>query len=130
MSWTDDGVMECADLVIADRNTSSSLDFIEIIGSNSKGLGVGLTVSVVPPASLGGTYTCNGDAGLAVIFTYTTNTSTNNPQMTCTITLTNPGAPGGANATGTFSATVSPPTGGTKTITNGTFDVPVMFLGG
>jgi hypothetical protein len=126
--WDDDGAHQCADVVAADRSIGSQLDFIEIVASTLNGPGVLITVSVVPPPSLGGTYACDADAGAHTIFSYSTSTKMNAPPTSCTITFTNPGAPG-VHATGSFSATVSPPTGGSKSITNGFFDVPLFFPG-
>jgi hypothetical protein len=126
--WDDDGVHRCAEVVAADRSIGSDLDFIEILASVINGPGVLISVSVTPPPPLGGTYTCDGDAGARTTFMYSTSTKENAPPTSCTVTFTNTGAPG-VHATGTFSATVSPPTGGSKSITNGFFDVPLFFPG-
>jgi len=126
--WDDDGAHQCADVIAADRSIGSQLDIIEIVASTINGPGLIITVSVMPPPPLGGTYTCDPDAGARTIFSYSTSTKMQAPPTSCTVTFTNPGAPG-VHATGTFSATVSPPGGGSKSITNGFFDVPLFFPG-
>jgi len=121
MSWMDNGAAECAYLIVASRMTDSTQDFLEIIGSTTSGLGVGITV-VSYGSPLGGTYHCKSDAGVLSVyvdFTYS------GMLVDCTITITNPGEPGGANAVGTFSATLNPTGGGATSITNGIFNTPV-----
>jgi len=126
--WDEDGVRQCADIVVADRSIGTDLDLIEIVASTINGPGVIISVEVFPPPPLGGTYTCDGDAGARSIFSYSTSTKMSATSTSCTVTFTNPGAPG-VHATGMFSATVSPPAGGSKSITNGFFDVPLLFPG-
>lgn len=128
LSWQDNGTPECASAVVATRKTDSTQDFLEIVGGTSTGTGVGLSV-VGYGSALGGTYTCKGDGGLVggagsvyVDFVYT---GKNAQLVDCTITIATPGTPGGANAVGTFSATLTATAGGTITIANGTYDTPV-----
>jgi hypothetical protein len=126
-SWQAAGVAECATVTLATRMTSSSLDFLEIIGATfatQTSVGIGLTVSSTS-GPLGGTYSCKSDAGGAYVqLTYTTGTV-----QDCTITVTTPGTAGGAHATGTFSGTVV--VGGAAVpLTDGKFDTPVMTTGG
>ncbi len=126
-SWQAGGTAECATITLATRTTSSAADFLELIGATfatQTSIGIGLTVSSVT-GPLGGTYSCKSDAGTAYVqMIYSTGTV-----QDCTITIVSPGAPGGAHATGTFSATVS--IGGAAVqVTQGTFDTPVMATGG
>ena len=124
VSWNDNGTSQCAVVVEATRVTNSSQDFLEIIGGTSTGVGLALTV-VSYTSALGGTYNCKTDAGatsLYVDFVYTGTTAST--VLDCTITITNAGTPGSANAVGSFSATLSTG-GGTTTITQGIFDTPV-----
>jgi len=131
MSWVDDGTFQCALVIVTGRMTSSSQDFLEIIGSTSSGVGAGITVAA-SPGPLSGSYHCKNDGGAAsglfVDFVYTA------PQagqiQDCTITIDNPGTPGTANARGSFSGTFTTTGGATKQITQGTFDTPVMLNGG
>lgn len=127
ITWDEAGVAECATATLGMRMTSTGLDFLEIIGATfgtQSSIGIGLTVSsYVGP--LGGTYSCKGDATAA----YTSITYTTGTVQDCTVTITNPGAPGGAHATGTFSATVVV-AGASVQLTQGAFDTPVMTTGG
>jgi hypothetical protein len=127
VSWLENGTAECAYVVVATRMTSASQDFLEIVASTTSGIGLALTV-VSYASTLGGTYECKSDAGIAsqyVDFVYP-----GSSLVDCTITITNPGAPGGANAVGTFSATLAATGGGTTTITRGTFNTPVTATTG
>ncbi|HVZ74012.1 MAG TPA: hypothetical protein VHJ20_16650 [Polyangia bacterium] len=126
MTWNDDGVAECGTITIAGRMTSSSQDFIEIIGATTTGIGVGITV-VRYGGTLGGTYNCKNDAGIGSLYV---DFEYRGKFQDCTITIDNPGAPGGAHATGSFSGTFAGADGGTIEVTNGTFDTPVMLVGG
>ncbi|HEY4188310.1 MAG TPA: hypothetical protein VGP07_24765 [Polyangia bacterium] len=122
MSWVDNGTAECAYIIESGRTTDATQDFLEIIGATTGGLGFGLTV-VSYTTPLAGVYHCSGSApgSQYVAVTYS------GTQVDCTITVDNPGTPGGANATGSFSATFAV-TGGTSvttTVTSGLFDTAV-----
>ena len=126
LSWEDNGTPECAVVVIATHTTNASQDFLEIVSGGSTGLGIALTV-VSYASPLGGTYNCKTDAGYTsqyVDFVYT-----GGILVDCTVTITNSGTPGSANAVGTFSAVFTVAGGGTTTITNGSFDTPVTASG-
>jgi hypothetical protein len=125
VSWAENGAAQCAYVVVATRMTNASQDFLEIVGSTMAGVGMGLTV-VTYASNLGGTYSCKSDAGIGSVyvdFVYPSGTV-----VDCTITITNPGTPGSANAVGTFSATVTATSGGTITISNGSFNTPVTSV--
>jgi hypothetical protein len=129
MSWLDNGTPQCAYLILATRMTSSSQDFLEIIASTNEGNGAGITVASYS-GPLGGTYHCTDaivDGGLGPAYVNFTYPGT---LVDCTITIENPGAVGGANATGSFSATLTAAAGGTTSVTSGSFDTPVMATGG
>jgi len=130
MSWMDDGTFQCALVIVTGRMTSSSQDFLEIIGSTSGGVGAGLTVNA-SPGPLSGTYHCKNDGGASGLFVDFVYTAPQAGQLQdCTITIDAAGTPGSANARGSFSATFTTTGGGTKQITQGTFDTPVMLNGG
>ena len=107
--------------------TSASQDFIEIIGASpTNGYGVGIVVVSYTGAPRR-TYHCKNDAGISALYVAFTYRGTVDD---CTITIDNAGTPGGAHATGSFSATASGLEGGTIDVTNGMFDTPVMIVGG
>ena len=129
LSWQDNGTPECAVAITAGRMTNPSQDFLEIVGGSGSGLGVALTV-VAYASALGGTYNCKTDAGYASLYVDFVYTGVAGLTLVdCTITITNAGTPGSANAAGTFSAVLTATGGGTTTITNGSFDTPVTASG-
>jgi hypothetical protein len=128
MTWDDNGNAECGTITEASRVISTSQDFIEIIGASpTNGYGVGLTVVSYTEGPLGGTYHCKNDAGITALYIDFTYRGT---VEDCTITIDNPGGPGGAHATGSFSATAIGSDGGSIEVTNGVFDTPITLSGG
>ena len=118
MSWLDNGVFTCADEVEA---TYNSPGFLEVDGVLDGAPDIGFQV-LAQGTTLGGSYACSTD--------------TNPPQpnavflangtiQSCTVTIDNPGALGGANVTGTFSAVFTPISGQPDAITEGQFDAPL-----
>jgi hypothetical protein len=133
VSFKDDGVSHCAQIVEVSRTTGGGIDFLEIVGSESSGTGVALAVSVPSPAALGGTYNCTNAGTIVTLFVYTSASGATVSTQSCTITITSAGVAGGTHATGTFSAVLDVGDGGTtgiKNITSGTFDVPISVTGG
>jgi len=126
-TWLANGVPQCATITIAAHDIATLSDTLEIIGSTTAGIGIGLTVSVYT-GSLGGPYDCKADGGLGgpyVDFVYGGASSI----VGCNITIDSAGAPGGAHATGSFSGTFDSASG-TITVTNGRFDTPIETTGG
>ncbi|MES1164460.1 MAG: hypothetical protein ABUR63_01780 [Verrucomicrobiota bacterium] len=126
ITWLANGTAECATATLATRMTGGGTDFLEIVGATASvqsSMGIALTVSSLGPP-LGGTYVCKGDGGAYVDFVYTSGTV-----QSCSITILDPGAPGGAHARGTFSATVT--VGGAPVqLTDGAFDTKITMIGG
>ena len=117
--WREDGVGECAKEVQATYFTQG---FLEVDGSTGTGPSVGFQV-LAHGTTLGGSYACatgtNPPEPYAVFF------PSSGMAASCTVTIENPGAPGGPNVTGTFSAAVTLG-GATIAITDGRFDTPLM----
>jgi hypothetical protein len=128
MSWLDDGTSECAVSALATFENTPQLTLFSLTGATTTvGLGFGVT-TVLGPAAIGGSYTCAPLDSVSVTFNYTQG-QTNIFAQSCDITLNMQGT-AGVHATGTFSATLMPASGGTKLITNGVFDAPVTIVGG
>jgi hypothetical protein len=129
MTWLDDGASECAQEVSAVLDSTATLDLLNIVGSQASGVGIAFGISTNGVA-IGGTYTCGDltNRTVAVSFNYQQG-STPNLVSTCTIDVTSAGGPG-VKASGTFSAVVTLTGGGTKTVTNGAFDAPLVNVGG
>lgn len=124
VSWAEDGVAKCAVSVAAQRASAPTSESLQLQGTTLDGANVGFAV-VAYGTPLEGTHACSTtDGGLIgtpgtvyVDFVHT------GMKQTCSVTITNAGAPGGAAATGTFSATFIG-TGG-AVVTAGVFDTPV-----
>ena len=119
VSWREDGVPRCAKEVQATYFTQG---FLEVDGSTGTGSSVGFQV-LAHGTTLGGGYTCatgaNPPEPYAVFF------PSNGMVGGCSVTVENPGALGGPNVTGTFSATLIVGAS-TVMISDGRFDTPLM----
>jgi hypothetical protein len=123
MSWLDDGTQECAVGTSATFVNTSIYTMFSLSGSTTT-LGVGLGVStVLGPGPIGGSYSCAPLDSVSVTFNYTQG-QTSTAATSCQLTLNMQGT-AGVHATGTFAATLMTAGGGTKSISDGVFDVPV-----
>jgi hypothetical protein len=127
MTWDDNGNAECGTITEATRMINATQDFIEIVGATTTGYGVAITVVSYSEGPLGGSYHCKNDAGISALYVDFVYHGT---VQDCTITIDNPGGPGGAHATGSFSATAIGSDGGSIEVTNGVFDTPITLSGG
>ena len=126
VSWFEDGAAKCAVTVVAQRSTTGANELLQLQAVTLDGASVAFAV-IAYSGALEGTHACAGvitDGGLIgtpgtfyVDFVHT------GLKQDCSITITNGGTVGGANATGTFSATFTG-TGG-AVVTTGVFDTPV-----
>ena len=126
VSWLEDGAPECAVAVVAQRSTEGTNQLLQLQGSTLDGASVAFAV-VAYARELEGTHTCSAAAAdggfigtpgtVSVDFVHT------GTKQDCTVTITNGGAVGGANAAGTFSATFTGSSG--AVVTNGIFETPV-----
>jgi hypothetical protein len=126
VSWAEDGIPKCAVSVTAQRSTEGANQLLQLQGATLDGASVAFAV-VAYGRDLEGTHTCGvGTPDGALIGTpgtvYVDFVHTGTKQA-CSVTITNGSVVGGANATGTFSATFSGPMG--AAVTNGIFDTPV-----
>jgi hypothetical protein len=127
VAWNDDGVATTATLRTATRNISGSRDSLLVLGIASSGRAVSFSVSATAPLTPQ-TFVCNQtSADQSVSFSYTdSDGGLQLATQSCTVTITHVGTPGGAHASGTFAAAFSlSGGGGTKTITNGSFDLAI-----
>lgn len=131
MSWQDDGAPQCATIVSATYEAGSASAIFSVIASAASGTGVGLGVETTAGglAIADGTYACGAAGNFIGTFNYQQG-STPGFAASCSLTVHSADGAGGMSATGTFSATVTQSGGGTKTISNGVFTVPVDVVGG
>jgi hypothetical protein len=128
MTWKDDGTQETAIVAQAQRTMQGTSDFLNLLGTNTS---VGMTIVVSATGrSLGAeTFDCNqtaADQGVNLTYSDADGGSLLTTQS-CTVAVTQPGVLNGASATGTFSAVFNLPGGGTKSITDGSFNIPISM---
>jgi hypothetical protein len=126
--WKEDGVLHNAIVAIGTRSTTGGIEFLQVVASDA-GAGISFAVSSLPQgsfpaAAIGGGYACGSAGNVQVIFS--SNVEDTNAEQTCHLTVTSPGVPGGAHATGSFTATITLVGGAKKQITEGVFDVAVQ----
>jgi hypothetical protein len=129
MSWVDDGTLECAQVIEVTRTIGSTLDTLDINAASTNGTmvtGVDFEVTTTDGTPLTGTYHCNADGHAPGVVIYSGAGVSGSP-LDCTITIANPGS--STDVQGTFSLTV-PTEGGTKQVTDGTFEIAVSPTGG
>jgi hypothetical protein len=130
MSWQDDGAPQCATIVSATYDAGSASTIFSVIGSAASGVGVGFGVATTAGGlTIDGTYACGAAGSFIGSFNYQKG-STPGFAASCSLTVHSADGAGGVPATGIFSATVTQSGGGTKTISNGVFTVPVVVVGG
>ena len=127
VSWAEDGAPKCAVSVVAQRSTEGANELLQLQGVTLDGASVAFAV-VAYGRALEGTHACGvagaADGGLigvpGSVYVDFVHTGT---KQSCSVTITNGGVVGSANATGTFSATFTG--SGGAVVTNGVFDTPV-----
>jgi hypothetical protein len=128
ITWKDDGTSEKAIVTLAMRGMQGTSDYLNLLGTNSS---VGITIVVgATGRSLGAeTFTCNQTASdQTVTLTYSDADGGTLPTIQgCTVAVTQAGVLSGGPATGTFSAVFNLASGGTKSITEGSFNVPISM---
>jgi hypothetical protein len=118
LSWKENGTAHSALFPSAALARSATLDLLEIAGAETT-LGLAFGIGVKPPPIVAGSYACGGAAYPIVSFAY----GQDGVSMTCTLDLTSVGLDADGRAVGTFSASISVTGGGTKSITEGKFDL-------
>jgi hypothetical protein len=127
VSWLEDGAAKCAVTVVAQRSTEGANQLLQLQGATLDGASVAFA-AIAYGIDLEGTHACSGvgttDGGLigtpGTVYLDFVHTGT---KQACSVTITNGGTVGGANATGTFSATFTG--SGGAVVTSGVFDTPV-----
>jgi hypothetical protein len=129
MSWQDDGALQCATIVSATYGSGSASTIFSLVASSASGIGVGLGVETTTGGIMivDGTYACGAAGSFIGSFDYQQG-STPGLAASCSLTVHAVDGAAGVPATGTFSATVTESSGGTKTISNGVFTVPVELV--
>ena len=128
ITWKDDGTSEKAIVTLAQRSTQGTSDYLNLLGTNSS-VGITIVVGATGRPLAAETFTCNQTTSdQTVSLTYSdADGGTLATTQSCTVGVTQPGAPNGASATGTFAAVFTLESGGTKAITDGSFNVPIAM---
>ena len=125
LMWLEDGVPRCAPVPIGVFNPSKTDDTLDIAGVDisSGGTGIDFLVSGADPFAVPQTFTCENPQPHSIAEMTYTPPLKSGTATSCTVTVTQIGAVGGAHAQGTFSGVIAIDGGGTHVITNGSFDV-------
>jgi hypothetical protein len=126
MGWRDDGTPVCALSASASVSTDGTFVVDGMTTTGGISIGIGFPSGV---AGMSGAYSCgshDGGPGTSIVdsvgagpgYIFVAQSCTVSLDMTVTV---------GARETGTFSATATATGGGTKSITDGVFDVPVAM---
>jgi hypothetical protein len=122
-TWLDDGVMTTATLGQATWASTGGRDSVEMLATTDR---VGVTIYAATPTPLTAqTFVCG--SGQSLLLSYR-NDDPAGPTIrtpSCTVVFTQIGAVGGAPVIGTFEVVFELSSGGTKSLTNGSFDLPL-----
>lgn len=127
VTWLDDGVMMTATTGNATWASTGGTDSVDILGFKRS---TGIEIYAATPAALTAqTFVCGQTAaGQSLLLTYRKGdpAAPAIEPASCTVSFTQIG-PVGAPVIGTFDAVFDLPGGGTKSITSGSFDVPLSM---
>jgi hypothetical protein len=125
VNWLDNGTSVTALGTSATLVLFQGQENLEIIGSTTE-LSIRLVVAAAPPLTPQ-TFVCNAVAGgPSAMANYIDNASVPLTPQSCTVTLTEAGRTSGSPVVGTFKALFLVPTGGSRNLTSGTFNLPLM----
>jgi hypothetical protein len=125
VTWLDDGVMITATGGKATWLSMGGRDSIDMLGINDS---EAVTIYAATPTPLTAqTFVCG--QGQSLLLTYRNDDPAGPAFKTesCTVVFTQIGAVGGAPVIGTFEVVFDLPSGGTKSITNGSFALPLSM---
>jgi hypothetical protein len=134
--WKDDGTTHCASTAEAILSTNTPTNPFDGGPSPETSLAIVTTqgatsytfaIIVTSAGALGGTYDCTPSGAGVVEITYDDLGVYSTTVVSCSLSVTLAPTDGGMVAVGTFSADLSVLDGGTKTLSNGTFDIPVTM---
>ena len=124
ITWLDDGVMMSATTGNATWASKGGRDSVDMFGANHSA-----GVETLTPLTAQ-TYVCGQTtSGQSLLLTYQSGKPAGPviSSESCTVAFTQIGAVGGAKVTGTFEMVLDLAGGGTKTITNGSFELPLSM---
>ena len=127
MTWKEDGVSVSALGTTSKLKTNAGRDYLTLTGTDFH-VGIGLAIAVPTPLSPD-TFICGQTASdqLLSISYSAANDDTLTETQSCAFVITQVGSVGGPPAVGTFEAVFKVPSGGTKSIANGSFSLPLTM---
>ena len=128
MSWLDDGIAVTPFGADATLTSSNGVDSLRIDGLTQGAAGsVTIILGAASPFAPQ-TFDCTQlVGGQTVTISYATGTGFDITDQSCKVVVTQVGKVGGPSLMGTFEAVISLTPSGTKTISKGTFNVPVQM---
>jgi hypothetical protein len=123
MSWKDDGVLHQTSYATASLVASSGIQILQIAGGEASGIGIALGVTAMPAVTVGA-FQCGpaADGGAYPITSFSYTAPGVDPLFqSCTVAVETLGTA----VSGTFSAVLTKTAGGTKAITEGSFNLPL-----
>ena len=125
VTWNDNGVAQRGLVALGVRASSGMTDSLEVTGESASD---SIALAVTGPQPLGPqVFTCNQTSSAQSVSVTSADTD-GGPELatqSCSVALTEIAAGAGGRAVGTFSAVIALADGGSKVITNGSFDVPI-----
>jgi hypothetical protein len=120
LTWLDDGTRHTAYFATAALARSAMMDFLQIAGGESTGVGISFGIVAIPPIGPS-TVMCGATAVPFASFSYGPGVE---PLATsCSVTVSTIQLAGTTRVTGTFEAVFPKTGGGTKALTAGDFDL-------
>ena len=129
VTWFDNGAMMTATTGNATWASTAGKDSFDILGANHS---AGVEIYAAAPTPLAAqTFVCGQTApDQSLLLTYGRHDDPAGPTIqleSCTVAITQIGAVGGAPVVGTFEVVFDLPGGGTRTITNGSFEISLSM---
>jgi hypothetical protein len=123
LNWLDDGTRQNAVFAAAAMARSSMLDLLQITGSTANGAAAtSFGVAAMPPLGLGAVACGTGGYPFSTI---TYSPGAESVYTSCSVTVSTLVLTGTPHVSGKFEAVFPKTGGGTKTISDGTFDLPL-----
>lgn len=127
MSWMDDGTPVTPFGADATLTSANSQDSYRIDGLTEGPGSVTIILGAPTPIAVQ-TFDCNQLAsGQSIVVSYANGTGFDINDQTCRVAITQVGKPGGPTLKGTFEAVITLASAGTKTLSNGAFNIPVRM---
>lgn len=120
LTWLDDGTRHSASFATAALSRSTMMDYLLVAGGESSGVGISFGIAATPPLSAS-TVACGSGQYPFASFSY--NPGVAAVYTSCAVTISTITLTGTTHVTGTFQAVFPKTGGGSKTLSDGKFDL-------